>query len=207
MQGVQGADLVALAKAEASGAAVGDYRPVRIPNTFSKIEDKAVLQQTQRDYIAEMMPQQLGVGVKIATELLAMGIRMTLNLHRDHILVTIDFDNDVNEMERAEVLERHMHHAKLNMMVPYRRAKLGPRSQLWSAGETMWHDEGLEQGSPTSSSGFSFTIHHKVKEAGRRLAVAGGCARFGMYDGYMIEPKELIFEVVKQFANGVKEDT
>ena len=33
------------------------------------------------------------------------------------------------------------------------------------------------------------------------------CAMFGMDDGYMVGPKELIFEVVRQFANGVKEDT
>ncbi len=128
MQAVQGEDLISFAKVEACGAAVGDHRPVHIPNTLSKIEDMAVLHHTQGGYTSVMMPQQLGVGVKFAAELLAMGIRMTLNLHRNHILVTIDFENAFNEMQRAAVLERHRQHAKLNMMVPYRRAKLGPRS-------------------------------------------------------------------------------
>ena len=70
------------------------------------------------------MSQQLGVGVKFAMELLVMGIRMTLNKHRDHILVTIDFENAFNEMGRAAVLERLRRHAKLNRMVPYWRAKM-----------------------------------------------------------------------------------
>ena len=127
MHAVQGAGLIALAKGEASNGETGD----QIPNTLSKIEDMAVLQHTQVDYTMEMMPQQLGVGVKLATELLVMGIRMTPNLHPDHILVTINFDNAFTEMERATLMERHMQHSKLNGMVPYWRAKLGPRSKLW----------------------------------------------------------------------------
>jgi len=70
----------------------------------------------------------------------------------------------------------------------------------------MEHHKGLVQGSPISSSGFSFTINDKVKEADRRLAELGGCARFGMDDGYMIEPPEVVFEVLAEFVAGVKED-
>jgi len=71
----------------------------------------------------------------------------------------------------------------------------------------MWHDEGLVQGSPTSSSGLSFSIHNRVKEAVKRLAAEGGCARFRMDDGYMVGPKDLIFDVVRQFATRVKANT
>ncbi len=66
--------------------------------------------------------------------------------------------------------------------------------------------EGLVQGSPKSSSGFSFTIHDKVKEADRRLAEYGGCVRFGMDDGYLIGPKEIIFTVLAEFATGLERD-
>ncbi len=34
----------------------------------------------------------------------------------------------------------------------------------------------------------------------------GGCARFGMDDGYMIGPKEVVFEVLASFAYGIKEE-
>ena len=58
------------------------------------------------------------------------------------------------------------------------REKLGSRSKLWAREDNMEYKEGLVQGSPTSSSGFSYTIHDRVKEADIRLAEHGGCARF-----------------------------
>ena len=70
----------------------------------------------------------------------------------------------------------------------------------------MDYSEGLVQGSPTSSSGFSYTIHENVKKANRRLVKCGGCARFGMDDGYMIGPKEVVFQVLRDFAQEIKEE-
>ncbi len=67
-------------------------------------------------------------------------------------------------------------------MVPYWRANLGPVAKIWEGKDTMEYKEGLQQGSPTSSSGFSYTIHDKVKRADKRLVEYGGCARFGMGD-------------------------
>ena len=67
--------------------------PVQIPNTISKLEDKAVLEQYQEVYIKEMMPQQLGVGVKFAAELLVMGLGMTLHTRPDFIIVGVDISN------------------------------------------------------------------------------------------------------------------
>ncbi len=83
---------------------------------------------------------------------------------------------------------------------------LVPTSKLWAGEDFMEHHEGLVQGSPISSSGFSFTIHGRVKEADRRLVHVGGCARFGMDDGYMIGPPEVVFKVLAKFATGIKED-
>ncbi len=70
----------------------------------------------------------------------------------------------------------------------------------------MQHHEGLVQGSPILSSGFSFTIHNQVKEANKRLAEHGGCVRFGMDVGYMIGPREVVIEVLASFAKGIKEE-
>ncbi len=44
-----------------------------------------------------------------------------------------------------------------------------------------------------------------MKEADKRLAELGGCARFGMDDSYMIGPPEMVFKVLAEFAAGVKE--
>ena len=91
-------------------------------------------------------------------------------------------------------------------MVPYGRAKLGPVAKLWAGKDTMEYEEGLQQGSPTSSSGFSYTIHEKVKRADLRLVEHGGCARFGMDDGYMMGPMEVVFKVLEEFAVGIRDD-
>jgi hypothetical protein len=45
-----------------------------------------------------------------------------------------------------------------------------------------------------------------VKEADMRLVELGGCARFGMDDGYMIGPPEEVFKVMAEFAAGIRED-
>ncbi len=66
---------MALVKAEATReGGVAKHSPVQIPNTLSKVGDKAVMEQCRAEYVKEMMPQQVGVGVKFAAELLAIGL-------------------------------------------------------------------------------------------------------------------------------------
>ncbi len=38
-----------------------------------------------------------------------------------------------------------------------------------------------------------------------KLVEHGGCARFGMDDGYMIGPREVVFEVLADFAKDIME--
>ncbi len=45
-------------------------------------------------------------------------------------------------------------------------------------------------------------------EADAELAAAhGGCARFGMDDGYFVGPRKAVFQVLQKFAKRVKEQT
>ena len=114
MQAVQSAELMALIKAEKKETeTVANHRPVQIPNTLAKVGDIAMLEQCQAEYIKEIMPQQVGVGVKFVAELLAMGLRMTLHLHGGFIIISIDMINAYNEIKRAAVLDAHMRHAYL----------------------------------------------------------------------------------------------
>ncbi len=83
---------------------VADHRPVQISNTMSKVGDKAVLEQCQTKYVKEMIPQHVGVGVKFAAELRAMGLRMVLHLNTDFII------NAYNEIKRAAILGAHKRH-------------------------------------------------------------------------------------------------
>ena len=183
MQAMQGADLLAIIKAEARGRLKADHRPVVMPNTFSKITKKAMMEDCKEDYARDLLPQQLGVGVKFAAELLAMGIRMTLHVKPYIILMSIDLRNAYNAIWREAVVERHRGHMTLKRTVPYWRAKLRPRSPIWADDITLWGDDGLHQGSPSSGSAFALTIQPWVREADKKLTAAGGCARLGMDDG------------------------
>ena len=96
---------MALVKAEATHAGgVADHGPVQIPSTMVKMGDKSVLEQCQAEYVKEMMPQHVGVGVKFAAELLAMGLRMALHLRGGFILINIDIINAYNEIKRSLML-------------------------------------------------------------------------------------------------------
>ena len=68
----------------------------------------------------------------------------------------------------------------------------------------MEHHEGLVQCSPISSSGFSYAIDKRVKEADGRLGAFGGCARFRMDNSYMVGPPEVVFRASADFAVGLK---
>ncbi len=123
-----------------------------------------------------------------------------MHLHEGFILVIIDITNAHNEIKRAALMGAHKRHKRFTRWVPFWRAKLRPTANLWVGSDFMEHHEGLVQGSPMSLSGFSFAIHDKLKEADRRLVEVGGYARFGMDDGYMIEPPEVVFKVLTEFA-------
>ena len=74
------ADVIGIVKGEKEAMQnTTDHMPTQIHNTIAKVGDKAVLMLFQKKYIQEMIPPQLGVGVKYATELLAMDTRITLH--------------------------------------------------------------------------------------------------------------------------------
>jgi hypothetical protein len=158
-------------------------------------------------YKTELIPQQVGVRVKFAAELLAMGLRMTLHVHETFVLISIDLTNAYNAMKRATVFEAHLMHDKLRRSDPYRRAESGPHSPVWACAEEFWGEDGLNQGTPSSSSGFSWTIHGRVRQTNERLHAYGGCARFGINDGHMVGPRDVIFTILSEFAEGLERDT
>ena len=207
MRALQASNLVALVKKIPEDGGTPDYRPVACPESFSKAVDKAVLKDMMNEYVQTLAPQQLGVGVKHSAELLVMGIRMTLASNSDHIVVTIDLENAFNSIWRQAIMKRHMEHPTLRRYIPYLRAKLGPRTPLWADEEVLWSDEGTQQGSPTSSAVHALTIHPHVQKADATLARHGGCARFGMDDGYFEGPAHVVFQAIATFAAEVEEDT
>jgi hypothetical protein len=130
MHTIQGADLMAVIKMEARAGRTVGHRLVVVPNTLSIIADKVMMQKCKEEYTRDLISQQLGVGVKFAAEMLAMGMRMTLHVRPDNILINIDLKNAYNAIWREEIIERHRGYRTMKRTVPYWRAKLGPRSPI-----------------------------------------------------------------------------
>ena len=55
MQAMQAADLLAIIKAEARGRCKADQKHVVMPNTLSKITDKAMMEECKEDYARDML--------------------------------------------------------------------------------------------------------------------------------------------------------
>ena len=159
MQVLQGEDLQAIMKTERQGSRKADYTPEDVPNTILMVADKAMVKEFEDVYKSELMPQHVGVGVKFDAGPLAMDMRMTLHVHDTFALIGIDLKNACHAMRRATLCEAHPRHDKSRRSIPYRRAKLGLHSHVWAGNEAFWGEDGLNQGSPSSSSGFSWTIH------------------------------------------------
>ncbi len=75
-----------------------------------------------------MMPQHVGVGVKFAAELLAIGLRMTMQIHAGFFIISIDMVNAFNEIKRAAMLDAHNRHITLKREVPFWTEGLPPNS-------------------------------------------------------------------------------
>ena len=51
-------------------------------------------------------------------------------------------------------------------------------------------------------------VHHtrQSEDISQKIGRMGGYARFGMDDGYLVGPKEVIFDVLAEFAEGIRRD-
>ena len=190
------AELVAPIKRKPEPGATPDVRPITVQDTLRKCVGKAVLQRLAGDYDAYLAPQQLGVGVSCADSKLIHGLRLLLELNPGFILVSIDIVNAYNAASRAAILHRHMEVPDLRAAVPYLRAELSAATSVYAGGKAILSDEGVQQGSPIASAAFAVAIHPEVKAADEALAAHGGCARFGMDDGYLLGPPDVVFHVL-----------
>jgi hypothetical protein len=192
MHAMQGAELLAIIKTEGVEGNVRNHMPVAMPNTISKVADKAILQECRVEYTRELMSQKLGVSVKFAAELLAMSIIMTPHMRPDHIVFSLDMKNAYNSMWRAAIMKSYMTHMTLRKTAPHWRAKLDLKFPTWAENSILCGDDGLQQGFPSSGPAIAFTIQPWARKADKRLAEVGGYARFGMDDGHLVGLREVI---------------
>ena len=66
-------------------------------------------------------------------------------------------------------------------------------------------EEGVQQGDGLASAGLCAGIHPEIRKLDVAVAASGGAARFGMDDGYVIGPPDVVFPAIEQFACDVRE--
>ena len=64
----------------------------------------------------------------------------------------------------------------------------------------------MTQGDPESGPYFCVAIQEYVNMVDRMLADMGGCARFGWDDGYLLDPREIIFAAPDRFTKEVEDN-
>jgi hypothetical protein len=119
MQVMHGADFLAIVETEGNGSRKADHKSFIVPNTISKVADKAMAKKFEEICKSELMPQLVGVGLNFAAKLLAMGLRMTLHVHNTFVRIIIDLKNAYNAMRRSSMCETHIQHDRLRRIVSY----------------------------------------------------------------------------------------
>ena len=77
-----------------------DVRPVRIGECDRRAVEKAVVAVSQPAIVAQLVPQQLAVGVPNGMSILVHGMRALMDQHPDWVLVRIDLENAFNAINR-----------------------------------------------------------------------------------------------------------
>ena len=136
---------------------------------------------------------------------LVHSVRMMLEQRPDFICAKLDFANAFNSVARARIIRELAKHPTLSHLAQHAAIVLAPSNGLESGGR-LWGEasEGTTQGDPESGAYFCIAMQEFVVEADRRLAEAGGFARFGWDDGYLLGPPELVYPVLDWFSEQVQ---
>ena len=110
-------------------------------------------------------------------------------------------------MWRARIIQVLEEEETLKHMASHAATLLASSSGLESRG-TIWgeSEEGTTQGDPESGPYFSVGMHPQVRQADAQLAEAGGMARFGWDDGYLVGPPDTVFATLEKFSKDVAEN-
>ena len=113
--------------------------------------------------------------------------------------------NAFNEVSRASIIEALESEPSLQHLASFAAVVLAAGSGLEHAGR-LWGEteEGETQGDPKASPFFCVSWHKYVRELDEEVKGSGGMARFGMDDGYVLGPAEVVFPAMERFSESVR---
>ena len=174
--------------------AAPDIRPVGVGECLRRAIHSALVAQHKDLLRQHLWPQQVAIGVPSGMSVLVFGVRLTLEIRPDFVVVRLDLKNAHNEVKRASMVRRTAAAEHLGGLVPLLWATCCPKSDIHLPIDGALEkadfasEEGAQQGDGLASAGFCATIHPEVCQLDAELGPHGGAARFDMDDGSSFGP-------------------
>ena len=192
---------------ETAPDAAPDVKPVGIGECLRRAIHSALAAQHKDLLRQHLWPQHVAIGVPSKMNALVFGVRLTLEIRPDFVVVRLDLKNAHNEVKRATMLRRTA--TAESGLVPLLWATCCPKSDIHlpidgALEKTDFASpEGAQQGDGLASADFCATIHPEVCQLDAELGPHGGAARFDMDDGYAMGPPHVVFPAVMRFAQSL----
>ena len=144
-------------------------RPVAVGETIRRLVGKALLSTaTLKQQVAALAPLQCGVGVRGATEAVAMGTQCLVNQFggTGHwALLKVDLSNAFNSVHREHILKGALHSCPgAYNFLAFAYAQHAP---LYLGEDILTSEEGTHQGCPLGPLGFALGIHDLLETAAK----------------------------------------
>ena len=180
-------------------------RPVGVRNPLINTWNGEVVIQNKQELREYFEPQQICC-TQAGAAVLVTSVRSLSEARRDFIVVKLDIKNAFNEIARRAIIQTLDSEPTLRHLAFFAAITLAAAGGL-EFGGVKWGEaeEGGTQGAPEMAPWFCVAIHPMVRRLDGAVKAAGGLARFGMDDGYVVGPKEIVFREVQQFALEVRE--
>ena len=181
---LNGASLTPLRKPD------GGVRPVAVGETLRRLVGKALLStSTLKEQVADLAPVQCGVGVSVAAENVAMGVRALVDTYGgspNWAILKVDLKNAFNSVHRDVVLRgAHSMAPGAYNFLAYAYQQHAP---LFIGATHLTSEQGTHQGCPLGPLGFALGVHDLLEG----LAKDGGLIWSSWYldDGILMGSPE-----------------
>ena len=168
---------------------------------WRRLVGKALLSTgVAREQISELTPLQTGIGIKGATEAVALtcqGLVEQLGQQESWVMLKVDLSNAFNTVSRQEVLR-----GALNLCpVAYNFLRTAYRTQapLFSGGRILWSREGTHQGCPLGPLGFALGIHPVIQSLHQEYRLHW--QSWYLDDGVLFGPPDQVAEALKAMTD------
>ena len=180
-------------------------RPIGIKNPLAKSFHRQAIQQNKPDLLAYLEPEQLVLSKGGAAKLINT-VRSLSENRRDFIVVKVDIENAFNAISRAAIIENLQAEPSLQHLAWFAALTLSPELGLESGGE-LWGKacEGETQGDTKAGAFFCVGIQPLVRELCSTVGDVGGVGLFGMDDGYVAGPSDVVLAALERFERGLLE--